>query len=200
MNWHDIKHVNVCTHDTQDVADSCPSAALTILTRWSTLVAYYSRRVNTISPGRSSTRRLASLDIRYTYYTSMLATCLSIIYVTFVPKVTRGYAKHAFFPAHCCWYRSQPDLQYNIALCYYKTKQYGDSLRFLAEIIERGVREHPELSVGRWGRGVREHLELSVGRWRSMECVAQTQQSHCLPYPSRYFYLSAPVSHILQHR
>jgi len=42
----------------------------------------------------------------------------------------------------------QPDLQYNIALCYYKTKQYGDSLRFLAEIIERGVREHPELSVG----------------------------------------------------
>ena len=46
----------------------------------------------------------------------------------------------------CC---SQPDLQYNIALCYYKTKQYGDSLRYLAEIIERGVREHPELSVGR---------------------------------------------------
>ena len=44
----------------------------------------------------------------------------------------------------------QPELQYNIALCFYKTKQYGDSLRFLAEIIERGVREHPELSVGRY--------------------------------------------------
>ena len=43
----------------------------------------------------------------------------------------------------------QPELQYNIALCFYKTKQYGDSLRYLAEIIERGVREHPELSVGR---------------------------------------------------
>ncbi|GAX75265.1 hypothetical protein CEUSTIGMA_g2710.t1 [Chlamydomonas eustigma] len=42
----------------------------------------------------------------------------------------------------------QPELQYNIALCYYKTRQYGDSLRYLAEIIERGVREHPELSVG----------------------------------------------------
>lgn len=42
----------------------------------------------------------------------------------------------------------QPELQYNIALCFYKTKQYGDSLKYLAEIIERGVREHPELSVG----------------------------------------------------
>uniref|UniRef100_A0A7R9V8U6 Tetratricopeptide repeat protein 30 n=1 Tax=Chlamydomonas euryale TaxID=1486919 RepID=A0A7R9V8U6_9CHLO len=42
----------------------------------------------------------------------------------------------------------QPELQYNIALCYYKTKQFGDALKYLAEIIERGVREHPELSVG----------------------------------------------------
>ncbi|KAG1657935.1 hypothetical protein FOA52_003014 [Chlamydomonas sp. UWO 241] len=42
----------------------------------------------------------------------------------------------------------QPELQYNIALCFYKIKQYGDALKYLAEIIERGVREHPELSVG----------------------------------------------------
>lgn len=44
---------------------------------------------------------------------------------------------------------TQAELQYNIALCYYKTKQYGPALKNLAEIIERGVREHPELSVGR---------------------------------------------------
>jgi hypothetical protein len=50
---------------------------------------------------------------------------------------------------HVVLYYMQPELQYNIALCYYKTKQYGESLRYLAEIIERGVREHPELSVGR---------------------------------------------------
>lgn len=42
----------------------------------------------------------------------------------------------------------QPDLAYNIALCYYRTKQFGPALKHLAEIIERGVREHPELSVG----------------------------------------------------
>uniref|UniRef100_A0A7S0YW97 Tetratricopeptide repeat protein 30 n=1 Tax=Polytomella parva TaxID=51329 RepID=A0A7S0YW97_9CHLO len=42
----------------------------------------------------------------------------------------------------------QPELLYNIALCYYKTKQFGNALKNLAEIIERGVREHPELSVG----------------------------------------------------
>lgn len=41
-----------------------------------------------------------------------------------------------------------PDLAYNIALCYYKMKQFGAALKHLAEIIERGVREHPELSVG----------------------------------------------------
>jgi hypothetical protein len=37
---------------------------------------------------------------------------------------------------------------YNQALCLYKQKQYGPALKLIAEIIERGVREHPELSVG----------------------------------------------------
>jgi len=42
----------------------------------------------------------------------------------------------------------QADLACNVALCYYKQKQYAAALKSLAEIIERGVREHPELSVG----------------------------------------------------
>ena len=42
----------------------------------------------------------------------------------------------------------QPELAYNIALCYYQVKQYGPALKHIAEIIERGVTEHPELSVG----------------------------------------------------
>lgn len=42
----------------------------------------------------------------------------------------------------------QADLAYNVALCYYRLKQYGPALKHIAEIIERGVREHPELSVG----------------------------------------------------
>jgi tetratricopeptide repeat protein 30 len=42
----------------------------------------------------------------------------------------------------------QPDIAYNIALCYFKMKQYGNAMRQIAEIIEKGVRDHPELSVG----------------------------------------------------
>uniref|UniRef100_A0A7S2L6L8 Tetratricopeptide repeat protein 30 n=1 Tax=Zooxanthella nutricula TaxID=1333877 RepID=A0A7S2L6L8_9DINO len=42
----------------------------------------------------------------------------------------------------------QADLAYNIALCCYSKKEYGMALKHIAEIIERGVREHPELSVG----------------------------------------------------
>lgn len=36
-----------------------------------------------------------------------------------------------------------PDLSYNIALCYYRMKQYALALKHIAEIIERGIREHP---------------------------------------------------------
>jgi tetratricopeptide repeat protein 30 len=42
----------------------------------------------------------------------------------------------------------QADLAYNIALCFYREKNYGPALRHIAEIIEKGVRNHPELSVG----------------------------------------------------
>jgi len=42
----------------------------------------------------------------------------------------------------------KPDLVYNVALCHYKLKQYGPSLKHIGEIIERGIREHPELSIG----------------------------------------------------
>lgn len=42
----------------------------------------------------------------------------------------------------------QADLAYNVALCYYKEKQYGPALRNIAEIVDRGIRNHPELSVG----------------------------------------------------
>eukprot|EP01012_Entosiphon_sulcatum_P046546 TRINITY_DN625_c0_g1_i1.p1 TRINITY_DN625_c0_g1~~TRINITY_DN625_c0_g1_i1.p1 ORF type:complete len:674 (-),score=126.40 TRINITY_DN625_c0_g1_i1:16-2037(-) len=48
----------------------------------------------------------------------------------------------------------KPDLAYNIALCYFKTKQYGPCLKHIAEIIERGIREHPELSIGSKTEGI----------------------------------------------
>ena len=42
----------------------------------------------------------------------------------------------------------QCDIAYNIALCHYKLKQLAPSLKHIADIIEKGVREHPELGVG----------------------------------------------------
>ena len=42
----------------------------------------------------------------------------------------------------------QAELAYNVALCYYKTKQFGPAMKNIAEIIEKGVREHPELGIG----------------------------------------------------
>lgn len=57
----------------------------------------------------------------------------------------------------------QSDLAYNIALCYYSLKQYGPALKHIAEIIERGVRDHPELSVGALAEGVGGLQARSVG-------------------------------------
>ncbi|KAA0705771.1 Tetratricopeptide repeat protein 30A [Triplophysa tibetana] len=48
----------------------------------------------------------------------------------------------------------QPDLAYNIALCNYSLKQYPAALKYIAEIIERGIREHPELSIGMTTEGI----------------------------------------------
>lgn len=48
----------------------------------------------------------------------------------------------------------RPDLSYNIALCYYSLKQYAPALKHIADIIERGIREHPELSVGMTTEGI----------------------------------------------
>ena len=42
----------------------------------------------------------------------------------------------------------QADIAHNIALCNYQEGKYGHALKQIAEIIEKGVREHPELSVG----------------------------------------------------
>ncbi|KAK7794910.1 hypothetical protein R5R35_005886 [Gryllus longicercus] len=47
-----------------------------------------------------------------------------------------------------------PHLSYNIALCYYKLKEYAPALKHISDIIERGIRDHPELSVGMTTEGI----------------------------------------------
>ncbi|GBP43823.1 Tetratricopeptide repeat protein 30A [Eumeta japonica] len=39
-------------------------------------------------------------------------------------------------------------LHYNVALCYFKLKEYPQALKHITLVIERGIRDHPELAVG----------------------------------------------------
>jgi len=41
----------------------------------------------------------------------------------------------------------QAELSYNIALCHYLLKQYVPALKFIADIIEKGIKEHPGNSI-----------------------------------------------------
>ncbi|KAG8006556.1 Tetratricopeptide repeat protein 30A [Nibea albiflora] len=40
-----------------------------------------------------------------------------------------------------------PALSYNIALCYYNLKNYPQALKYIGEIIERGIKEHPGIGM-----------------------------------------------------
>lgn len=66
----------------------------------------------------------------------------------------------------------QPDVAYNAAVCAYKTGQYGQALKHVAEIIDRGVRDHPELSVG----AVTDGLDVrSVGNSQALKETAMVE-------------------------
>ncbi|XP_019378550.1 PREDICTED: tetratricopeptide repeat protein 30A-like [Gavialis gangeticus] len=47
-----------------------------------------------------------------------------------------------------------PELSYNMALCCYAAKQYDLAVKHISEIIERGMRQHPELSIGMTTEGI----------------------------------------------
>ncbi|KAL5103544.1 Tetratricopeptide repeat protein 30A [Taenia crassiceps] len=63
----------------------------------------------------------------------------------------------------------QSTLAYNVALCYYQMKQYAQALKYIADIIERGIHDHPELGVGM----ITEGLEVrSVGNTTTLHETA----------------------------
>ncbi|XP_040919319.1 tetratricopeptide repeat protein 30A [Toxotes jaculatrix] len=47
-----------------------------------------------------------------------------------------------------------PALSYNIALCSYSLRNYAQALKYIGDIIERGISEHPELSIGMTTEGI----------------------------------------------
>ncbi|XP_011644385.1 tetratricopeptide repeat protein 30A isoform X1 [Pogonomyrmex barbatus] len=66
----------------------------------------------------------------------------------------------------------RPHLSYNVALCYFKLKEYAASLKHIASIIEHGIREHPELSVGMATEGIEVR---SVGNTLTLHETALTE-------------------------
>ncbi|XP_024936945.1 tetratricopeptide repeat protein 30A isoform X2 [Cephus cinctus] len=66
----------------------------------------------------------------------------------------------------------RPHLSYNVALCYFKLKEYALSLKHIADIIEQGIREHPELSVGMTTEGIEVR---SVGNTLTLHETALTE-------------------------
>lgn len=43
---------------------------------------------------------------------------------------------------------AQPELLYASAACSFRAKSLGPAMQLVAEIVERGAREHPQLGVG----------------------------------------------------
>ncbi|XP_078034485.1 tetratricopeptide repeat domain 30 isoform X1 [Augochlora pura] len=66
----------------------------------------------------------------------------------------------------------KPHLSYNVALCYFKLKEYAASLKYIADIIEQGIREHPELGVGMTTDGIEIR---SVGNTLTLHETALTE-------------------------
>eukprot|EP00051_Salpingoeca_urceolata_P002818 m.53053 g.53053 ORF g.53053 m.53053 type:complete len:644 (-) comp12348_c0_seq3:32-1963(-) len=46
------------------------------------------------------------------------------------------------------------ELSYDMALCEYQLKRFANALKHITDIIERGIRDHPELSVGMTTEGI----------------------------------------------
>ncbi|XP_048508189.1 tetratricopeptide repeat protein 30A isoform X2 [Athalia rosae] len=66
----------------------------------------------------------------------------------------------------------KPHLSYNVALCFFKLKEYAPSLKHIADIIEQGIKEHPELSVGMTTEGIEVR---SVGNTLTLHETALTE-------------------------
>lgn len=66
----------------------------------------------------------------------------------------------------------RPHLSYNVALCYYRLKEYPAALKHIADIIEQGIKEHPELSVGMTTEGIEVR---SVGNTLTLHETALTE-------------------------
>eukprot|EP00953_Heterococcus_sp_UTEX-ZZ885_P031050 16341-Heterococcus_DN1.PRE.6 len=107
------------------------------------------------------TQRMVLLQSAIKYEQDELPACKALLdqCLSDVTDVVVNYAAVAFKEGKYAEARAQyaeamntagysADLAYSVALCHYREKAYGPALKVVGELIERGVREHPELSVG----------------------------------------------------
>ncbi len=107
------------------------------------------------------TQRIATLQASIKYEQDELSACKSLLSQCLPdePDIIVAYAAIAYkegrYEEALEKYKDalntagySADVCYQVALCHYKLKQNGAAMKELAAIIERGVREHPELSVG----------------------------------------------------
>lgn len=101
-------------------------------------------------------QRVLYLKAAVAYEEDDLATCKALVDQmlpdepdTMVNQACILYKESAFEEARLKFVEAisvlgySSELMYNVALCYYCTQSYGPSLKHIAEIIEKGVREHP---------------------------------------------------------
>lgn len=67
----------------------------------------------------------------------------------------------------------QPLVAYNIAICHFKRRENSQALNYIGEIVERGIRNYPELGVG--AQVETEGGARSVGNPASLAASALTQ-------------------------
>eukprot|EP00611_Tribonema_gayanum_P021738 TRINITY_DN4238_c0_g1_i1.p1 TRINITY_DN4238_c0_g1~~TRINITY_DN4238_c0_g1_i1.p1 ORF type:complete len:650 (-),score=302.97 TRINITY_DN4238_c0_g1_i1:45-1994(-) len=112
--------------------------------------------------GEQYAQRLLMLQSAVKYEQDELTACKALLDQCLDPEdpdVVVNYAATAFKEGKFAEARAQytdamntagyqPELAYNIALCHYRENAHAAALKGVAEVIERGVREHPELGVG----------------------------------------------------
>lgn len=102
-----------------------------------TLIGYIKYETNDLIPALRIAQTMESTD-----------ACFIVLEAAIYLKQNRIEDAFKLFEKARAMYGSSCEIIYNVALAHFKNKEYDKCMHFIAEIIEKGTREHPELSVG----------------------------------------------------
>ena len=107
------------------------------LGRLQTLIGYIKYETNDLIPALRVAQTMESQDASF-------IVLEAAIYL----KQNRVEDALALFEKARAMYGNSCEIIYNVALAHFKNKEYDKCMHYIAEIIEKGTREHPELCVG----------------------------------------------------